>query len=199
MVWNQSVWRKVIDSKYGYDICQWTPKRCKGLMRWGFGITLRKGWDQFASHIRYEVGDGSQELFWKNHWDGNSSFQDRHPELFRFNRDKDARVFDCMEWVQSKAHWRPIFIQDVQDWELESLTQFLDDLYAAQVGSSGGDEMVWLPSTNKGFQIKSYYTVINTRAAHTPNFPWKCVWRGISPPSTHICLGGKTGKISSGK
>ena len=104
MVWNQSVWRKVIDSKYGYDICQWTPKRCKGLMRWGFGITLRKGWDQFASHIRYEVGDGSQELFWKNHWDGNSSFQDRHPELFRFNRDKDARVFDCMEWVQSKAH-----------------------------------------------------------------------------------------------
>ena len=79
------------------------------------------------------------------------------------------------------------------------MTQFLDDLYAAQVGSSSGDKLVWLPSTNKGFQIKSYYTVINTIAAYTLNFPWKCVWRGISPPSTHICLGGKTGKISSGK
>ena len=49
--------------------------------------TLRKRWDQFASHIRYEVGDGSQLLFWKNYWDGDGSLQ-----LFRFARDKDARV-----------------------------------------------------------------------------------------------------------
>ena len=79
------------------------------------------------------------------------------------------------------------------------MTQFLDDLYAAQVGSSGGDEMVWLPSTNKGFQIKSNYTVINTRAAHILNFPWKCVWSGISAPSIRICLGSNTWKISNGK
>ena len=51
----------------------------------------------------------------------------------------------------------------------------------------------YLPPT-KGFKSK-VITLINTRAAHTLNFPWKCVWRGISPPSTHICLGGKTGKI----
>ena len=69
-------------------------------------------------------------MFWKDHWDGSDTFQAKYPELFSFARDKDAQVANYMECLHGKVIWKSVFIQQAQDWELESMARFLDNLYA---------------------------------------------------------------------
>ena len=71
---------------------------------------------------------------------------------------------------------------------LESMAQFLDDLSAAQVTPTDCDKLVWLPSPKKGFQIKGYYRVLQERAADMFQFPWKCIWKTLSPVSFCVCV-----------
>jgi hypothetical protein len=58
-----SLWRKVIDSKYGTERGVW----CSGVVRTSYGVGLwkyiRSGWDLFASYTRIEVGDDSTYCF----------------------------------------------------------------------------------------------------------------------------------------
>jgi len=38
------------------------------LLEWEYAKFIRRGWDAFAAHVRYEVGDGSRILFWHDVW-----------------------------------------------------------------------------------------------------------------------------------
>ena len=49
-------------------------------------------------------------------------------------------------WVNGTVHLKPVFTREAQDWESESMTDFLDDLYAAQVNPNVCDKLIWLPS-----------------------------------------------------
>lgn len=55
----------------------------------------------------------------------------------------------------------PIILETVlraaQDWEIESMELFFDELYAMQIRLNGSDKLVCAPSPMKGFQVKSYY------------------------------------------
>ena len=96
----KSLWqnckRLLIEQVQNYLMSEvlWNGKRSL----WG-RPNIRKGWEKFASYTRFEVGVGSQVLFWKYHWDSNGTFQDRYPELFRFARDKEVLVSDYFDWV----------------------------------------------------------------------------------------------------
>uniref|UniRef100_A0A7N2L7Z6 Uncharacterized protein n=1 Tax=Quercus lobata TaxID=97700 RepID=A0A7N2L7Z6_QUELO len=50
--------------------------------------------------------------------------KDRYPELFRFARDKEALVSNYLDWVNGQVHWKPVFILEAQDWDLDSMAQF---------------------------------------------------------------------------
>ena len=47
----------------------WNGKRSL----WG-RPNIRESWEKFASYTHFEVGVGSQVLFWKYHWDSNGTF-----------------------------------------------------------------------------------------------------------------------------
>jgi hypothetical protein len=59
-----ALWRKVVAIKYGSMRGGWCSKEVGGSFGVGVWKCIRRGWDAFASHVRYEVGDGSQVLFW---------------------------------------------------------------------------------------------------------------------------------------
>jgi hypothetical protein len=47
------------------------------------------------------------------------------------------------------------FMQDVHDWEIESLDSFLTLLYSMNPRSRATDSMVWTPSSRHGFAAKA--------------------------------------------
>jgi hypothetical protein len=71
-----------------------------------------------------------------------------------------------MEHIQFQnevVSWVLNFIRLVQDWELESISSFLDLLYSSSVKGYGLDKVCWRGSQQKGFQVKSYYKALIPR------------------------------------
>jgi len=48
-----------VDIKYGSVRSGWCSKEIGGSFGVGVWKCIRRGWDAFAAHVRYEVGDGS--------------------------------------------------------------------------------------------------------------------------------------------
>jgi hypothetical protein len=61
-----ALWRKVVDFKYGSMRGGWCSKEVGGSFGFGVWKSIRRGWDAFATHVRYEIGNGSKVLFWHN-------------------------------------------------------------------------------------------------------------------------------------
>ena len=48
--------------------------------------------------------------------------------IIQFVRDQDGQLSDYMEWVNGRLHWKPVFIREAQDWELELMAHPKKDL-----------------------------------------------------------------------
>jgi hypothetical protein len=66
------------------------------LLEWEYAKFIRRGWDAFAAHVRYEVGDGSRILFWHDVWCGDLPFKLLFPKLFTIACGKDTWVEENM-------------------------------------------------------------------------------------------------------
>uniref|UniRef100_A0A2N9FW69 Reverse transcriptase domain-containing protein n=1 Tax=Fagus sylvatica TaxID=28930 RepID=A0A2N9FW69_FAGSY len=67
-----------------------------------------------------------------------------YPEFFSFTREMRASVADLMSFVNGTIHWGISFSRDVQDWELESLTSFMESYLLSRIeGPSGKIAYAW--------------------------------------------------------
>jgi hypothetical protein len=77
-----SLWRQVIDSKYGHKRGGWCSEKARG----SYGVSLwryiRNGWGSFSNFLSYKVGDGSHISFWHNVWCGIEPLRLSFPELY---------------------------------------------------------------------------------------------------------------------
>ena len=89
-----------------------------------------------------EIHLKSIDLFWKDHSTSNKIFKETYPELLRVSRDRNDVVSDHMVWVNGQLHWKPLFLGEAQDWEIESLEHFFDDLHAVKVTDMADDRLV---------------------------------------------------------
>jgi hypothetical protein len=110
-----SLWRQVIDSKYGGQGRDW----CSNRVRSTHGISLwkhiRVGWDVFSNHISYKLGDGSRIRFWHDTWCGDLPLKQQFPILYLLTRAPEARVADFCRLQGSTYAWDISFIRAVQD------------------------------------------------------------------------------------
>jgi hypothetical protein len=80
-------------------------------------------------------------------------FKTRYPELFLITRNRDTITADNMDVSTSNVLWNPSSIRAVQDWELESMEFFLDDLYATKDRMGEEDRMIRTPFESQGFRV----------------------------------------------
>ena len=85
-------------------------------------------------------------------------------------------------FIREAQDWEIFLISNRQDWEIESLVHFFDDLYAVQVTLTRGDKLVWRPSRETGFQVKSFDRVLQSRIVSSTPFPFECIWKTRTPP-----------------
>lgn len=63
------------------------------------------GWDGFAHHVRYGVGDGSKVLFWHDVRYGEIPLKNLFPELFTIVCGKDSWVEENMQTQNGNILW----------------------------------------------------------------------------------------------
>jgi hypothetical protein len=122
--------RKVVDIKYGSMRGGWCSKEVGG----SFGVEvwkcIRRGWDAFAAHVRFEVGDGSKVLFWNDVWCEDLPLKTLFPELFIIACGKDAWVEENMQIQNDTILWNILFIRPVHDCEVEVVSRFFEMSYS---------------------------------------------------------------------
>ena len=79
------------------------------------------------------MGNGDRVKFWSNVWCGESTLKGDFPDLFSIAANKEADVADYLMIRNGNIHWEVTFEQNLQDWEMESLTSFLDRIYSASL------------------------------------------------------------------
>uniref|UniRef100_A0A2N9GDX6 Reverse transcriptase domain-containing protein n=1 Tax=Fagus sylvatica TaxID=28930 RepID=A0A2N9GDX6_FAGSY len=136
-------WIHLISAKYGSSFGGWTTREVNGLYGSGLWKHIRKGWESFARHLHFEVGDGSKTKFWDDVWCGSCSLRNAFPDLYRIARHKDAVVGDLLQFQNGGVTWLLDFIRHVQDWELESVNSLLEMLYSSSAKGHGEDRMCW--------------------------------------------------------
>ena len=158
----------------------WCSKSSRGLYGVSVWKCIRKGWDTFQSHCSFLVGDGQRVKFWQDWWYGDMALKAAFPKLFVISRDKEASMADLMSFPNSFLHWDLHFVRNVKDWELVSLTSFMDLLYSCHMEGDGEDRLCWRSRATKGFTVKNFYSCLCP--SPSASFPWKIIWKAKVPP-----------------
>uniref|UniRef100_A0A2N9HTX3 Reverse transcriptase zinc-binding domain-containing protein n=1 Tax=Fagus sylvatica TaxID=28930 RepID=A0A2N9HTX3_FAGSY len=111
---------------------------------------------------------------------GKGPYGGAFPELFVISGDREASVDDIMSFPNGILHWDIRFSRNVHDWELESLSSFMELIYSIALKGEGDNKLGWRHNPNKGFSVKEYYRCLNM-VSFDP-FPWKSIWKAKVPP-----------------
>jgi hypothetical protein len=105
---------------------------------------IRRGWDNVAKYLGFEVGDGSHIRFWHDVWCGDRPLKLCYPALYTIARSPDAWVVDNLSVVGGVAHWNVLFTHYAQDWEVEveMVMSFYELLYSIRVQHGEVDRVV---------------------------------------------------------
>ena len=113
-----SLWRKVICSKFGESFGGWHTSDIKG----GYGTSLwkdiRKEWPSFFQNSVFALGDGRRINFWKDVWCGEETLCVRYPVLFNLALNKEAMVANMWDSRGGAGCWSPTFLKPLNDWEI---------------------------------------------------------------------------------
>ncbi|RVW47728.1 Transposon TX1 uncharacterized 149 kDa protein [Vitis vinifera] len=94
---NEPLWKHIILSKYDLQEGGWCSKDGRNRYGVGFWKAIRKGWENFRSHSRFIIGDGTRVKFWKDLWCGNQSLEEAFPILFNLSVNKEGWVAEAWE------------------------------------------------------------------------------------------------------
>jgi hypothetical protein len=166
--------------KYGSMEGGWMTKAPMGPYGVGLWKFIQNGWDKFSRLLTFDVGDGTRIGFWDDVWCIGEPLKVVFPELYRIARVKDAVVADHIHFRGVFVHWEVNFTWLIQDWELDSVSSFLEVLYSVTIHRNEEDKLIWKPSPEKGFQVKFFYKEICS--PDVGFFPWKSIWKTKAPP-----------------
>jgi hypothetical protein len=87
--------------------------------------------------VRYEVGNGSRILFWQVVWCGELPLKNVFLVLFTIACANEAWVEENMVIVNGVIHWNVMFIQPINDWEMEEVHDFSNCCILNKLGMVG--------------------------------------------------------------
>ena len=73
-----------------------------------------------------------------------------------------------MKFSTGVLFWDLNFVRAIQDWELESLSNFLDSFYRVSLRGVRDDKICWKPPKGSGFavHVHSYYQILTSSPSH---------------------------------
>jgi hypothetical protein len=174
-----ALWRSVIEVMYGSVRGGWSSLLVTG----SYGVSvwkfIRRGWDNVAKYLRFEVSEGSHIRFWHDLWCGNMPLKLCYPALYTIARFPNAWVVDNLSVVGVVSQWNVLFTRYAQDWEVEMVMSFYEQLYSIRIRHGEVDRVEWNLSKKRSFAVKTFYKALVCHKA--ASFPWKGIWRVKAP------------------
>jgi len=177
-----SLWRRVVRSKYGDNGLGCYPSRPKGAYRQSLWRFIHEGWGRFYQVFSFRVGVGSSISFWHDRWCEESPLRDLFPSLYVLAVNRDASIADYYQRGPGCVVWSPVFIHDA--FVDDILTSFLNKLneVTPQDSTEDSTETVSWDLNSKGIlPAKSYYLNLLSyssfaiQASAYGQFPWKII------------------------
>ncbi|RVW16810.1 putative ribonuclease H protein [Vitis vinifera] len=171
---NELLWKQIILSKYDLQEGGWCSKNARN--RYGVGVwkAIRKGWENFRSHSRFIIGDGTRVKFWKDLWCGNQSLEEAFPILFILSVNKEGWVAKAWEEDEGGGSWGLRFNRHLNDWEVGEVESLLSKLHPLTIRRGVEDLFRWKENKNGTFSVKSFYSSFSRDTK--PPFPARTIW-----------------------
>ena len=142
----------------------------------GLWKNIKKGADNFFSHVVYEVGEGNRIRFWHDPWSGPTPLKELYPELFACAVVKEALISDMLIFAPDEGgrSWNFHFRRNFNEWELRRFYSFYGHVYARIPSGEGEDILIWQLNCNGVFDVRSFYIAL--LKAPFVSFPWQSIW-----------------------
>ena len=121
------LWHRVIAMKYGEGKGGWCTRAYSRAHGCGLWQSISEGWETFAKHFSFVVGDGSRILFWHDKWIGDVPLKILYPQLFLCSANKEACISEVLSPPvgDNDRVWSLRFHREFNDWELAASYSFL--------------------------------------------------------------------------
>jgi hypothetical protein len=146
-------WRVAMDSKFGSLWDGWCSLEPAGVFGVGLWKNIRKVWENFSCHTKFEVGDRSQISFWHDKWCMDVALKATFPVLYGIARVKDASIADHLELFGGSNRWNVSFARAAQNWVVDIFASFFQVLHSTRVKIVSEDKLWWIPSKRGLFKV----------------------------------------------
>ncbi|WMV18963.1 hypothetical protein MTR67_012348 [Solanum verrucosum] len=178
----QGLWKDAIVSRYTMEGL-WITKQVRSPYGVGLWRTIRNQWPKLWGNSRIVIGNGRRTSFWNDVWVGQYPLIQLYPVIYNLNQQKEATVAD----VRDNQGWNLSFRRMLNDWEIDSLTDFYNTLEQAINFQPNEDNLHWLKAKNGKFTVKSAYRHLDRPAAMLLPWLWKMLWK-VKVPHKVACF-----------
>ena len=127
----QSLWYKVIKSKFGLHPNQWDSRVVeRGTFRnpWKAISSL---YGEFLQMVSFKVGNGNNVRFWEDKWLGKKPLEELFPSLFRLSSSKSRPISDFLDGstlrLEGNISWNFHFPRNLWTGKLLNYKSYLLD------------------------------------------------------------------------
>ena len=134
----------------------------------------------FSVHTRFVVGDGTKICFWEDLWWRDQLLCLQFLRLFRVTTTKKLSI-QAILGNDTSSSWDLIFRRNLTNVEIEDLKKLMSLLSHVHLTPFILDAKTWVPSSSRGFSIKSFLLVLSDFSDSTPFYVAHFLWKSRAP------------------
>ncbi|XP_030479135.1 uncharacterized protein LOC115696374 [Cannabis sativa] len=181
---SESLWHRVIESRYGLANNFWDSKRGERMSPRGPWKDIADLYDEYLRLVKFKVGKGDKIRFWEDEWLGDSSLLHTYPGLALISRAKNVYIIELVAEGgaagESVVSWDFKFRRNLLEKEIPSLIGMLQQMEQVKLLNVNVDIRIWKPDATGVFSSKSAFAWFNSNQ-NVARPPWtKSLWKSIA-------------------
>ncbi|XP_058223037.1 uncharacterized protein LOC131332760 [Rhododendron vialii] len=166
---SDSLWVKVVKSKYKLEQRCWLPRLPSSVLQEGFRVVVHS--DQDIS-------------FWNQVWLGDTTLKEEFPRLYLISTQKEKVIRDLKD-ASDGGRWNLFFQRSLRDWEAQQFDDLLMHLQPVILDQSRCDMVCWRWASDNCFSLKSVYNKWE-QMGFSSNLVMGSIWKNICRPKVEI-------------
>ncbi|CAN6720129.1 unnamed protein product [Malus baccata var. baccata] len=140
---SQSLWHKVIRSKYGLQVNGWNALPLRKVSSRSPWKDISSGSHQFLICCKFEAGNGERVRFWEDGWLAGGPLKEQFPRLFLLSRKQSHNMSSFVEVSSNSLSLNFDFRKNPNEMEIEEVATLLQKVEEVRSSPSKMDNIRW--------------------------------------------------------